>query len=153
MAFMQCRFGSGVCRSSGRRQLRKSRLFVHECGASSSVCACGADHESRRLASRRTAAGMTRRRFDVKVELSHVDLSLAFILRDLRQTPPRHSNLRFSASPVSRMPLRGTRIRPSGAARIKANIWYNCCPMKELIYPEECYVIGRSRAVGDLTLL
>jgi hypothetical protein len=63
-------------------------------------------HESRRLASRRTAAGMTHRRFDVKVENQ---LLCNFLLHpcrlDLRQTPPRHSNLRFSASPVSRMPL------------------------------------------------
>jgi len=78
-----------------------------------------ADHESRRLASRRTAAGMTRRRFDVKVEIQRLCNFLLHSCRiDLRQRPPRHSNLRFSARPVSRMPLRGTRIRLFEAARI-----------------------------------
>ena len=59
---------------------------------------------ARRLAARRSAARMSRRHFDLKVELSLVDLSLAFIHLDLRQTPPRHSNLRFPASPATRMP-------------------------------------------------
>ena len=63
----------------------------------------GANHESRRLAARRAAAGMARRRFDLKVELSLIGLSLAFIHLDLRHPPPHHSNLRFSASPASRM--------------------------------------------------
>ena len=55
---------------------------------------------------------MPRRRFDLKVAF---DIQSPLPIPrsptcDLRQTAPRYSNLRFSASPATRMPLRGTRI-------------------------------------------
>ena len=74
------------------------------------ICAAR-DHEPRRLAERRSAAGMSRRRFDLKVEwdISRRAFDILFSI-DLRQMPPRHSNLRFSASPATRTGLRPTRI-------------------------------------------
>ena len=51
-----------------------------------------------------SAAGTARRRFDLKVALQ--TQRFRFVIpfpADLRQTSPRHSNLRFSASPASRM--------------------------------------------------
>ena len=60
------------------------------------------------------AAGTARRRFDLKVELQAIRLLFDIPGHsgaiDLRQTPPRHSNLRFSASPATRTGLRPTRI-------------------------------------------
>ena len=70
------------------------------------------DHETRRLAERRSAAGMPRQRFDLKVAVAlHCPFPVPHSPTcDLRQTPPRHSNLRFSASPATRTGLRPTRI-------------------------------------------
>ena len=79
------------------------------------------DHEPRRLASRRSAAGMSRRRFDLKVEwdISRHSFDILFS-DDLRQTSPaiptcgsrqapcHESRLKRLTKTPTRAPLRGS---------------------------------------------
>ena len=65
------------------------RIYWRICVFAADAAPTGANHEPRRLAERRSAAGMSRRRFDLKVgwDISWPSFDILFS-DDLRQTSP-----------------------------------------------------------------
>jgi hypothetical protein len=86
------------------------RIYWRICVFAAGAAPTGANHEPRRLASRRSAAGMSRRRFDLKVgwDISWPSFDILFS-DDLRQTSPAIPTCGSRQAPCHENRLRGTR--------------------------------------------